>query len=76
METYKRRKGMIYVKMILAMACLMALVGLFLMCTLVLTGCTLSFQNVDTHGTATDLIDENQTTSPNIEIKPKIPGAL
>lgn len=31
-----------------------------------MVGCTLSFQNIDTHGTATDLVDENQATSPTI----------
>jgi hypothetical protein len=34
--------------------------------TLGLASCTLSFQNIDTHGTATDLVDENQATSPNV----------
>lgn len=29
-----------------------------------LAGCTLSFQNIDTHGTATDLVDEEQQASP------------
>lgn len=45
--------------------------------TMVLTSCTLSFQNVSTHGTATDLVDENQATSPNISgpagVVPEIP---
>jgi ABC-type phosphate transport system permease subunit len=30
-----------------------------------LSACTLSFQNISTHGTATDLVDEDQTTSPS-----------
>jgi len=34
-----------------------------------LTGCTISFQNISTHGTATDLVDENQEASSNIETK-------
>lgn len=38
----------------------------YIFVALLLTGCTLSFQNVDTHGAATDLIDENQTSQPNI----------
>ena len=33
---------------------------------LFLTSCTLSFQNVDTHGAATDLIDENLKTDPEV----------
>lgn len=40
--------------------------------TLILTGCTLSFQNISTHGTATDLVDETQTpqntTTPSLNI--------
>ena len=28
-------------------------------------GCTISFQNISTHGTATDLVDENQAASPS-----------
>ncbi len=41
-----------------------------------LTSCTLSFQNVSTHGTATDLIDENQAASPTVstDIKAQVPG--
>ncbi len=39
---------------------------------LFLSGCTLSFQNISTHGNATDLVDENQTptatVSPNINL--------
>lgn len=34
--------------------------------TLALTGCTLSFQNIDTHGTATDLVEETQSATPNV----------
>ena len=33
---------------------------------LVLVGCTLSFSNIDTHGTATDVLDEEQGASPTI----------
>lgn len=38
-----------------------------------LCSCTLSFQNIDTHGTATDLVDENQTASPNVSPRINIP---
>jgi flagellar basal body-associated protein FliL len=38
----------------------------------IVSGCTISFQNISTHGTATDLVDENQrtdpTTNPNFNI--------
>ncbi len=37
---------------------------------LLFTGCTLSFQNISTHGTATDLVDENQ--SPTNTVSPKL----
>lgn len=40
---------------------------------LVLNACTLSFQNVDTHGTATDLIDETQEASPETDLQVKVP---
>lgn len=33
---------------------------------LMLMGCTITFQNIDTHGSASDLIDENQTASPTV----------
>lgn len=32
-----------------------------------LTGCTLSFQNISTHGTATDLVDEQQSAQADIQ---------
>lgn len=41
-----------------------------------LTACTLSFSNVDTHGTATDLIDEEQEASPTVSPKVNIPSSL
>lgn len=31
-----------------------------------LTACTLSFQNVDTHGTASDLIQDEQAATPTV----------
>lgn len=40
------------------------LIFLSLVC---LISCSISFQNIDTHGPATDLIDENQTANPNVE---------
>lgn len=35
-----------------------------------LIGCTISFQNISTHGTATDLVDETQ--SPTNDVKPNL----
>lgn len=32
-----------------------------------LQACTLSFQNISTHGSAEDLVDQNQETSPTID---------
>lgn len=40
---------------------------------LILTSCTISFQNISTHGTATDLVDENQTASPQVDAKVSAP---
>lgn len=39
-----------------------------------LVSCTISFQNIDTHGTATDLVDENQTTSPTVSPNIEVPA--
>ena len=33
----------------------------------VCTGCSVSFQNISTHGTATDLVDEYQTPTTSIK---------
>ncbi len=40
------------------------IVAIIALCFTFLTSCTLSFSNVDTHGQATDLIDEEQAASP------------
>jgi len=39
-----------------------------------LLGCTLSFSNISTHGTATDLVDEEQTATPNVSPTVNIPA--
>jgi len=44
--------------------------SLFVFMMGLIISCTLSFQNISTHGTATDLVDENQ--SPTNDIKPNI----
>lgn len=41
---------------------------------LTMAGCTLSFQNMDTHGEASDLVDENLTTSPDVSPSLSIPA--
>lgn len=38
-----------------------------------LIGCTLTFQNIDTHGTATDLIDDTAQTSPTVSPTLNVP---
>ncbi len=38
--------------------------------SLAMTSCTLSFQNISTHGVATDLVDENQSAT--ADVKPVI----
>lgn len=43
---------------------------------ILLSGCTLSFQNISTHGTATDLVDEQQTASPNVDANVRIPSPI
>lgn len=40
---------------------------------LALVSCTLSFSNVDTHGTATDLIEEEQAASPDVSPTLSVP---
>jgi len=45
------------------------------------TSCSISYQNISTHGTAEDLVDETQTSSPdikadataNVSAVPKVP---
>jgi len=37
-----------------------------------LTACTISFSNVSTHGTATDLIDEDQAADADVEVSPDV----
>ncbi len=40
---------------------------------LLCTSCTVSFQNISTHGTATDLVDEDQAASPDVKTTLTIP---
>ena len=46
--------------------------GVFL--ALGLCGCSISFQNVMTSGKAQDLIDETQTTTPDVDAAVDIPA--
>lgn len=41
--------------------------------SMLLSGCTISFQNIDTHGTATDLVDETQSNEPKVSPVIKVP---
>jgi len=41
---------------------------------LLLVSCTLSFSNISTHGTATDLVDEEQTANPNVSPTINVPA--
>mgnify|MGYP001582527602 CR=1 FL=1 len=36
---------------------------------LLLNACTISLQNIETDGTASDLVDENQSASPQVDSK-------
>lgn len=48
-------------------------ITLFILFSVMLTGCTLILQNISTHGTATDLVDENQTATPDISPTINVP---
>lgn len=41
--------------------------------SILLTACTISFQNVSTHGQADDLIDEQQETTPSVPVHVELP---
>ena len=43
---------------------------------LFLTSCTLSFTNISTHGTATDLVDEEQAAKADVKPNISIPAIL
>lgn len=45
---------------------------LFLIATF-LFGCTMSFQNISTNGKANDLVDEEQTSSPDVQTDAQFP---
>ena len=51
------------------------LILLSLICLLgTMTGCTISFQNISTHGNAQDLGDEDLTTSPDVSPDISVPA--
>jgi len=59
-----------------ALFCFIGILMTFLILTAILLfmiSCTISFQNISTHSTATDLVDENQTSDPNISPNVNIP---
>jgi hypothetical protein len=60
-------KSDIYLKRLAVISLVLLTVIIFIS---FMMGCTLSFQNISTHGTATDLVDENQ--SPTNDFKPKL----
>lgn len=49
---------------------LIFMAGVFLFFSALFHSCTISFQNISTHGTATDLVDEQQ--SPTNDVKPNL----
>lgn len=49
---------------------IMSLLAVYL---LMLQSCTISFQNISTHGVATDLVDENQKADADIRSNFEIP---
>lgn len=50
-------------------------IGISVALCLLLVGCTLSFQNISTNGKATDLVDEQQTASPDVSPNLVIPAS-
>ena len=40
----------------------------------ILFGCTISFQNISTHGTATDLVDQTQSAEPDVDANLQVPA--
>ncbi len=36
-------------------------------------GCTISFQNISTHGTASDLVDEDQAATADVDANLSVP---
>lgn len=57
-------------KVVLSLVTMLALIAFLLM---LFCSCTLSFQNISTHGTAEDLVDENLKTDPTISPDISIP---
>ncbi len=51
-------------------------IALVFLITFLNVGCTISFQNISTHGTATDLVDEEQTNTPNISPDINVPVSM
>lgn len=52
-------------------------INLFLICMssmLCLNSCTISFQNISTHGTATDLVDQEQGAKADVKPTVTIPA--
>lgn len=45
-----------------------------IMSALSLSSCTISFQNISTHGTATDLVDETQAPQNDLKAEAHIPS--
>lgn len=42
-------------------------------CFFLTTSCTISFQNISTHGAATDLVDQNQDAKADVKPNVSIP---
>lgn len=42
---------------------------IFVLMIILLCSCTVSFQNIDTHGTSSDLIDEAQDAKADVDAK-------
>jgi len=44
--------------------------------SIIFCGCTISLNNINTHGTAQDLVDEQQSADPQVDADVSLPGVL
>lgn len=72
------KKNSLYDMFLIIGASIVAMLLCFLLLS-ILCGCTMSFQNIATHGKASDIVDESQTAQPDISAEVPIstvPGVI
>lgn len=62
-----------YKKLMLYIASFILLIFLTIIFTLIFTGCTISVTTLHTQGTASDVVDEQQTSTPTVNASAEIP---